>query len=469
MREMLWPSGTAFIIALVLTPIIRDIFHAYNVVDRPGFRKVHAYPIPRLGGLAIAAAFTIALVRMAGSPAVPENAVSNTDALLAKLLPGAGVILLIGILDDFFNLPATYKLAGQVLAAALAFWTGLRIDAIAGIALPLVLSLPLTVFWLLLSMNAFNLIDGLDGLCAGMGFAGTAALLAAAWIQGNVPLQLATLPLIGALLGFLFYNFSRATMFLGDSGALLIGYLVGCYGIMFAERATGLRELVPLMAIPVPLMDLSLSVVRRFITNRPIFSADRGHIHHRLLDRGFTPRRVVVVLLRWAMAGFVFMLLLTYSSGLLWQGLIVLGFCAMAGVGVRQLRYSEFNVAAKLLMGGGFRQTLQEKARIRNLADALERCTTEEEWWDLLVRAGREAGWFGVVWTRDRSVRREQIFQSAAEPGWSLNVPLADSESLRIDGGIEPTGQPLDLMAVAQAVHGSFAARHPVWKRPALS
>ena len=217
---MLWPSGTAFIIALVLTPIIRDIFHAYNVVDRPGFRKVHAYPIPRLGGLAIAAAFTIALVRIAGSTPVPENAVSNADTLLWKLLPGAGVILLIGILDDFFNLPATYKLAGQVVAAAMAFWTGLRIETIGGFALPLVLSLPLTVFWLLLSMNAFNLIDGLDGLCAGMGFAGTAALLAAAWIQGNVPLQLATLPLIGALLGFLFYNFSRATMFLGDSGAL---------------------------------------------------------------------------------------------------------------------------------------------------------------------------------------------------------------------------------------------------------
>jgi hypothetical protein len=169
------------------------------------------------------------------------------------------------------------------------------------------------------------------------------------------------------------------------------------------------------------------------------------------------------------MAGSVFALLLTYSSGLLWQGFILLGFCGTAWAGIRQLRYSEFNVAAKLLMGGGFRQTLQEKARIRNLADALERCMTEQEWWDLLVRAGHDAGWFGLVWIRDRSVRREHVFHKKAQPGWSLNFPLGDSETLQIEGGIQPTGQPLDLVAFAQAVHGSFAARRRVWERPVLS
>src|ERR1700722_4270341 len=122
MRETLWPLGTAFIIALVLTPIIRDIFHAYNVVDRPGFRKVHSYPIPRLGGISIAIAYLIALVRNV------ESGVAPGDTLLWKLLPGAGVILLTGILDDFFGLPAAYKLVGQVAAGAVAFWSGLRIE-----------------------------------------------------------------------------------------------------------------------------------------------------------------------------------------------------------------------------------------------------------------------------------------------------------------------------------------------------
>ncbi len=469
MWEMLRPLVTAFVIALVLTPIIRDIFHSYNVVDRPGIRKVHAYPIPRLGGIALAVAYGFVLVRMLGSASAAGTAVSDDDGLLWKLLPGAGVIFLTGILDDFFNLPATTKLVGQVAAAALAFWAGLRIETLADVALPLVISLPLTLFWLMLSTNALNLIDGLDGLSAGMGCVGTATLFVAARIQGNVPLQHATLPLIGALLGFLCYNFSRATMFLGDSGALLIGFLVGCFGIMFAQRATGLGALAPLMAIAVPLADLSLSVGRRFMLNRPIFSADRGHSHHRLLDRGLTPPRVLAVLLRWAAAGSVFALLLTYPTGWRVQGFIVLGFCATAWAGVRELRYSEFNVAAKLLMGGEFRQTLQKKARIRNLADALERCATEEEWWELLVQAGREAGWFGVVWIRDRSVRRERVFQNQSQPAWSLNLPLADTESLQIDGGIQSSDQPLDLLAFAQAVHGSFASRRRAWERPALS
>jgi UDP-GlcNAc:undecaprenyl-phosphate GlcNAc-1-phosphate transferase len=459
MREMWWPLGTAFIIALVLTPIFRDIFHSYNVVDRPGFRKIHAYPIPRLGGISIALAFAVALIRS------PELG----GSVLWKLLPGAGVIVLTGILDDFFNLPARYKLVGQVVAAGVAFLSGLRIDKIAGASLPMSASLLLTVFWLLLASNALNLIDGLDGLCAGIGLVGSAALFVAGLLQGNVPLVFATLPLMGALLGFLLYNFSRATMFLGDSGALLIGFLVGCYGIMYAERATALGFLAPLMVLAVPLADVSLSIVRRSILNRPIFAADKGHIHHRLVNRFRTPQLAVRALLFWAALGGVFALLLGGSSRLLWQGIVVLGFCATVGAGIKELRYSEFKVAAKLLMGGEFRRTLAEKARIQNLADALERCETETEWWNLLVSAGREAGWFGLIWTRDRSVVREQVFPGREGPaGWSLSVPLAEDEYLRVEGGLQ-SEHPLDLNTLAQAVHASFAGRRRAWARPAVS
>jgi UDP-GlcNAc:undecaprenyl-phosphate GlcNAc-1-phosphate transferase len=457
MREMLWPLGTAFIIALVLTPIFRDIFHSYNVVDRPGFRKVHAYPIPRLGGIAIALAFVIALIR---SP--------DPGGVLWKLLPGASVIVLIGILDDFFALPANYKLAGQIVAAVVAFLSGLGIDALFGVSLPIVISFPLTVFWLLFTTNALNLIDGLDGLCAGIGLVGCTAFYAAGLIQGNGPLVYATPPLMGALLGFWFYNFSRATMFLGDSGALLIGFLAGSCGIMFNERTTAFGSLAPLMLLAVPLADASLSIVRRFILNRPIFAPDKGHIHHRLVDRFLTPRRAVLVLLLWATFGAVFGLLLSASAPVLWQGAIVVAFCATGWAGIKQLRYSEFKVAAKLLMGGEFRRTLAERARNQNLADALERCETEAGWWSLLVSAAREAGWFRLVWTRDRSVVREQVFREAAA-GWSLSLPLADDEFLRVEGGLDSTERQLDLMTFAQAVHASFAARRKAWERPAVS
>src|SRR5260370_39448124 len=141
--------------------------------------------------------------------------------LLWQLVPGIGVIFVVGILDDFFNLPAGFKLLGQIAAGCIAFWTGLRVPG------PAPISFPVTVFWLVLTTNAFNLVDGLDGLCAGLGFTAAMALFFIALMQGNVELECATLALAGGLLGFLCYNFSRATMFLGDSGALLIGFLIG--------------------------------------------------------------------------------------------------------------------------------------------------------------------------------------------------------------------------------------------------
>src|SRR5258708_5840656 len=164
MSELLWMAGQAFLIVLVLTPILRDVFRSYNLVDRPGRRKVHAYPIPRLGGIAIAAGYMLALILFTHSRADPD--VYNWPAW--KVVPGAAVIFLTGILDDVFTLRAGIKLVGQVVAAAVACSAGLRIENIAGVALPEWIGVPLTIFSLLLATNAFNLIDGLDGLCTSM-------------------------------------------------------------------------------------------------------------------------------------------------------------------------------------------------------------------------------------------------------------------------------------------------------------
>ncbi len=323
---MIWSSfGKAFVIALVLTPVIRDIFRAYNVVDRPGVRKVHAYPIPRLGGIAVAVAYTAALVTL------------PVGRLPSLVLPPAAVLLVTGILDDFFNLPPAYKLLGQILSAGIAFAGGIRLAG------PLLISLPLTMLWLLAATNAFNLVDGLDGLCAGLGFASGAILFAMAWIQGNVALESAVIPLAGSLLGFLCYNFSRATMFLGDSGALLVGFLLGCYGVIWTRgEPAGVHLVAPALALSVPLLDLGLSVIRRVAAHHPIFSADRRHVHHRLLDRGLSPMQAVLILYAWAISGGVFALLLGYPPLRPWWAVLLAGFVATVLFGVRQLRYSEF-------------------------------------------------------------------------------------------------------------------------------
>lgn len=348
LRTVLWTCGETFLIALVLTPILRDIFRAYHFVDRPGFRKIHAYPIPRLGGIAIAIAFALGLLRL------------NIGTELAwKLLPGAAVIFITGILDDFVNLPARYKLLGQTAAACIAFWMGIRIPG------PLPLSFLITVFWLLLAVNSFNLIDGLDGLCTGMGLIAILALLLLAWVENSVALQKATLPLVGAAIGFLCYNFSRATIFLGDSGALLIGFVVGCSGVLWTMEPAvhGAALAAPILAVSIPLMEVILSVARRFLQRRPLFAADQGHIHYRLLGRGLTPQRAVVTLYLWAIAGAIFGVSLDFRPFKQWSSLVIVGACATACVGIRQLRYPEFQAATQLLIRGEFRRLRGKDAR----------------------------------------------------------------------------------------------------------
>jgi UDP-GlcNAc:undecaprenyl-phosphate GlcNAc-1-phosphate transferase len=463
MSDMLWMAGSAFIIALVLTPILRDVFRSYDLVDRPGRRKVHAYPIPRLGGIAIAAAYVIALLRFTHLHDVPG--IYSWPAW--EVLPGAAVIFLIGILDDVFQLRPLIKLGGQIAAAGAAYAGGVRVETLGDVTLPPWISLTITVGWLLVATNAFNLIDGLDALCTSMAIVAAATFFFAGDIRGDLQLQHVSLLLAGALLGFLWFNLNPATMFLGDSGALSIGFLLGCFGVIWTRGSEWLPGVaVPLLALSVPLLDAGLAVVRRFLAGRRIFGADRGHVHHRLLDRGLTPRRVVLWLFLWAVLAAAFAILISLPTLHSWRGFVILGFCASAWAGVRQLKYTEFDVAAKLIFQGEFRQTVQAKARVRNLLSALTRSRSENEWWEALARAAEEAGWSHIRWIRDSDPREQSFGGCAAE--WSFRVALSAADALEIEGPIESSGSPLDLQAFAQAVRSSFEARSRAWTEPTL-
>jgi UDP-GlcNAc:undecaprenyl-phosphate GlcNAc-1-phosphate transferase len=459
----LWGAAAkAFFIALVLSPIIRDIFRSYNVVDHPGRRKVHAYPVPRLGGIAVAIAYAAGLL--------PSGSGPDSGAWL--ILPGAAMIFLIGAVDDIFSLKPLYKLAGQIAAAGIAYGSGLRIETVGGAAIPVWLGLPITIFWLALATNALNLIDGLDGLCAAIGSVAALSFFFAGRMEDNFPLQQAALVLAAALIGFIGYNWNPATMFLGDSGALLVGFLLGCFGVMWTQHAPGrLNELagtaVPIMILGIPLLDLSLSIIRRFLKRQPLFAADRLHMHHRLLDRGLTPRKAVLVLSAWAAlaGGFALALNLARPGPLPW--ILIAAFCALVCMGTRQLRYAEFDVAKDLLLRGGFRRTLERQAWIKNLAQALDRCRTDDEWWKLVSNGAAEAGWFGVKWTRREMVYRESVL-SDQRPGWSFTVELADGENLRIDGPLQPSGPSMDVIAFADAARASLSLRQQA-RQTALS
>lgn len=447
MIELLWLAGKAFLIALVLTPILRDISRSFNIVDRPGVRKVHAYPIPRVGGVAIAAAYLFALLSIPGSQE-PFDAQSAW-----KLIPGASIVFFTGILDDFFSLKPRFKLCGLVVAGSIVFWSGLHIGDLATHSLPVWLDYPLTVFWLLLTSNALNLIDGLDGLCAGMGVVSTLALFVAALLHHNAPLALATLPLTGALLGFLCHNLAPATVFLGDSGSLLVGFLLGCYGMIWAQKtSTLLSLLVPLLALSIPLLDVSLSVLRRFLRKQPIFAPDREHIHHRLLDRGLSPRQAVGVLYLLAAVGAACALVASAPVVGKYQGFIVLLFCLAAAVGIRQLRYSEFDIPSRLFIRG-----MRQKLAIERLGSVLERVDTVDSWWNHLAEAGEPLGLASIQLGGVNGVNR-QWRCPGPDPLWCFQVMLADGDLLEVEGALRQGSDSFDLIRFAEIVRATFPA-----------
>ena len=442
----------AFAVSVLLTPVLRDVFRAYNVVDRPGHRRLHAYPVPRIGGIPIAAAYAFGLYSL-------SNSGIDLGFPLWKLLPGAGVVFLTGLLDDFFTLRPAVKLTGQILAALLIFWNGLHLGTLgAGSVLPVWLDLPLTVFWLLLTTNALNLIDGLDGLCAGVGLVATLTLFGAAILYGNQPLMYATLPLACALVGFLFYNVNPATVFLGDSGALLVGFLLGCYGMIWTQKtSTLLSLLVPLMALSVPLLDVMLSVLRRLIRRQPIFTADRAHIHHRLLDRGLTPKSAVLVLYLFAAGGAAVALMLSAPQAARFHNLLVALLVAAILLGLRELQYREFNLFGKLLFGGEFQQSLQAKLRLDRLSISLAGAQTPEAWWRVLEETARDCGWARLRWIGSGGVR--EAGSPPATPAWTFQAPMGDWGSIEIDGA--SGSQSVDLADFAATLRRSVENRAP--------
>ena len=302
----------------------------------------------------------------------------------------------------------------------------MRILSIGGASTDAWWNVPLTILWLLACMNAFNLVDGLDGLAAGVGLFATLTVFAAAMMQHNMVLAVATFPLAGALLAFLCYNFNPATIFLGDSGSLLIGFLLGCYAAIWSNKsATLLGMTAPLMALSIPLLDVALAIVRRFLRHQPIFTADRGHIHHRLLDRGFTPRRVVLMLYGLCGLAAAFSLLQGVVHSFT-SALIVL-FCIFMLLGIQYLGYAEFDLAGRLLFGGEFQRTVSAQLDLRKFNTALAAATSTAECWDVIRVACGKFG-FQQVRLRLGGESFEYACDEAADPAWTARVPLANGD-----------------------------------------
>lgn len=283
-------------------PLVQRLALRVGAVSVPGGRHVHARVMPRLGGLAIYAAFFLPLVALFFVPSGIGAAFFVDRRRLVALVVGGTFLCLIGALDDWRGLRAKHKLAAQVAAATIAYFGGYRIDAV---QLPVVgdlsmgiFSLPVTCVWIVGIVNAINLIDGLDGLAAGVAVFACLTNFFIAWHSGSTVLALMMASMLGACVGFLFYNFNPARIFLGDSGSYLIGFVLGVASLAGAQHktSTAVSLLVPVVALGIPIFDTLFAMARRILERRPLFSPDRGHIHHRLLDMGFTHRRAVLAL-----------------------------------------------------------------------------------------------------------------------------------------------------------------------------
>lgn len=282
-------AALSFFGALLATPWAREISIKYGLIDKPNKRKIHESPIPYGGGIAIFIGFVLALLFL-----------NRTSTALAGFTIGSFIIIILGLFDDKLDLAATPKFIFQALAALVVIYAGIQID----MSLVLrgrfeqysYLAVPLTFFWIIGITNAINLIDGLDGLAAGVSTISAFTISVVAFQNGQTTVAVLALIVGFAALGFLPHNFNQDTrVFMGDSGSMFLGFSLAVLSIMGSVKlAAAFSLFVPVMILAIPIFDTLFAIGRRIINRRPIYEGDSKHFHHRLLEMGFTPLQTVI-------------------------------------------------------------------------------------------------------------------------------------------------------------------------------
>lgn len=368
--------GLSLSVSFVLTRYIRNLANARGWVAAPlSERHLHDAPLPRLGGVAIFLSFVVSIaVAVAIASLRPHLSFGSSLKVLFTILLPACLVFLLGLYDDIRSTGPYAKFAIQAVAATMLWLGGFRILDLPVLGyhhFPWFVGLVLTIIWVLGITNAFNLIDGLDGLAAGSALFSTLVVFVVALLSHSNLVALMTLALTGAIVGFLRFNFNPATIFLGDSGSLFIGFLLSALALEGAQKApTVIAVAIPVVSFGLPILETSLSVLRRLIGGRPVFTADREHIHHKLLQLGLTHREVVIVL--YAVSA-LFALL---SLFLLWPtgsslGLVLAVVGTGIWLGVQHLGYPEFGEIRRVAQ----RTLEQRQIVINNLA--IRRATAE--------------------------------------------------------------------------------------------
>ncbi len=446
---------TAFLLCLCLTPVLRDVFVRADIMDRPdGGRKSHAKAVPRMGGIPIVLSYAGALGLVYLFAPNGSRIYIQHGALLRSLLPAAGLVFLTGLIDDIFCIKPWQKLAGQVAAAVLAVSLGARMSI--GHA-PMWVSVVLSIVWLIGCTNAVNLIDGMDGLATGVGLLATTTTLLVAIISRNMGLAMATMPLAGCLLAFLRYNFAPASVFLGDCGSLTIGFILGCFGLIWSHQSgTMLGMAAPLMALALPLIDVTLAIGRRFLRRTPIFKGDRSHIHHMLLGLGFTTRGAALLL--YGVCGLSAGLALFESfggTGVGWPILFL--FCILVILGVSRLNYIEFTAAWRTISHKMMLRAVQEEIYVRDLEKSLAGAETREDCWQIIRLIALDFDFSWVSLRLDGEQFEEVFTPEYGTPLCTIDLSLGERGSLVLTR-VSQTSRPSFTMSVLHHLQVSISA-----------
>lgn len=373
--------AAALIVSLIVTYGVRGWAVRRGLVDVPdGARRLHDQPVPRVGGIAVYASAMLVLAAVArwGGAGVPEA--GGGLPLPIPVVVGGAAMFALGFWDDVRQLKARTKLIGQILIAAAVFAMGIRIENLGLLGsepLPVWLSFCATVFWLVGITNAFNLIDGSDGVAGGSAIFAALAVAVTLLLAGDRWGAFVALTLAGATLGFLFYNFPPASIFLGDCGSLFLGFTLGALGVVTSQEApTVLAVAIPVVSFGLPILDTTLAIVRRFLRRQPLFKPDRGHIHHRLRDLGHSPRKVAL-LLYFASAGFALLsLLLVPPTGPVEAAIFVVAG-VVVWIAVQRLDIPELLELRRILHRGlQQRRAIANNVRIREGIAAMRRATS---------------------------------------------------------------------------------------------
>ncbi len=342
-------AAVSFGAALLITPVVRSFCRRIGLVDSPdAHRKIQHSAVALGGGLAVIGSVLLAIVivgAFAHFAGILRFGSEHVVAYLVSLLAAALGVVALGVIDDKTNMRGRYKLIGQLGIAAILLLAGMRIDSFVLFGTRLELgwfAIPFTLFWLVGSTNAINLMDGIDGLASSIGFVLCASLAAINIWLGNKSEGIIMLALAGALLGFLRYNFAPATIYLGDAGSMLIGLVIGAVAIRTQTKGTAAVALaVPLAVWAVPILDSLAAIVRRKLTGRSVFAPDRGHFHHSLLVRGWTVRQAsMFIALVCAMTCFGAVLSFVYQRE--WIALATVGFVMLFLVFSKTFGHIEF-------------------------------------------------------------------------------------------------------------------------------